>query len=113
MECAIMTRRLPVPAYQRIADALRTGLVRDADAFPQPMASEEDLARVHGVSRGTIRNALKVLEGQGLIRKVTGHNAVTIPDTIRTWQRMQLARNIVVTVWAMDQPHSFWGRMYR
>lgn len=55
----------PGTLINRVADSLRRQI---ATAEPgSRLPSEEDLQEQHGVSRGTVRSALKVLIGEGLI----------------------------------------------
>ena len=57
------------PAYQRIQGAIRTqieaGELKPGDA----VASERELARVHGVSLMTARHALAGLEHEGMVER--------------------------------------------
>jgi DNA-binding GntR family transcriptional regulator len=43
-----------------------------ADASGEALPSEADLMREYGVSRNTVRRALKVLEADGLVRSLPG-----------------------------------------
>lgn len=73
-----LVNRLPAyggasgPLYQRLSKAIRslieTGALRGAQALP----SERDLVRATGLSRITVRNAMKDLEREGLIAKRHG-----------------------------------------
>lgn len=74
------------PAYQLLADDLRTqiisGRLRPGDRLP----AEPDLCAVAGVSRSTVREALRVLSSQHLIvttRGVAGGSFVARPDPER------------------------------
>ncbi len=67
-------RKLPETAqpgsarkYERVYEALRARVLSpDADES-KPLATEESLTKEFGVSRVTVRKALKILEDQGLI----------------------------------------------
>jgi GntR family transcriptional repressor for pyruvate dehydrogenase complex len=72
-----------VPAYQVLADALRarilTGELKPGTRLP----IEPDLSRLYGVSRSTVREALRVLASQNLItttRGVSGGSFVAYPN---------------------------------
>jgi DNA-binding FadR family transcriptional regulator len=72
-----------VPAYQVLADALRarilTGELRPGAKLP----IEPDLSAQYGVSRSTVREALRVLASQNLItttRGVSGGSFVAYPN---------------------------------
>lgn len=55
------------PAYLRIADHLRTQIETSKLSPDDAFAPERELCTVYGVSRMTVRKALSVLEGEGLI----------------------------------------------
>jgi DNA-binding FadR family transcriptional regulator len=55
---------------QRIADAIRSGVLRDGERLP----SEAELAAMLGVATVTAREALVALRAQGLISTVRGRN---------------------------------------
>ncbi|ROO89582.1 regulatory GntR family protein [Actinocorallia herbida] len=63
---------LPIPAYRRIADALRRQIAEGV--FPEGtlLPSESALMTTHRVSRGTARQALSDLQGAGLIESHHG-----------------------------------------
>lgn len=93
------SRRHPgVPRYQRIVNLLLDSLTDVADDQPRSLPKEQELAHIHGVARGTIRNALAVLEQQGLIRRTAGRGGgtITIPEGVRAWRRMQGRCRIIV-----------------
>jgi GntR family transcriptional regulator len=55
------------PVYQQIADSLR-GAILSKQLIPgSPLPSESDLMRHFGAARGTIRQAIGVLKGEGLV----------------------------------------------
>ncbi|WP_328982205.1 winged helix-turn-helix domain-containing protein [Streptomyces mirabilis] len=65
-----MSEASPRGTYLVISEALRKRISEEktADALP----SEADLMSEHGVSRNTIRRALKVLEGDGVLESAPG-----------------------------------------
>ena len=70
-------------AYEQVADQLEelvfTGVLADGQKLP----GEHDLAAEYGVSRATVREALRVLAARSLIRTgqgVTGGSFITIPS---------------------------------
>ncbi len=65
-----MSEASPRGTYLVISEALRKGIGDGeiVDALP----SEADLVRSHGVSRNTIRRALKVLEAEGILESAPG-----------------------------------------
>jgi GntR family transcriptional repressor for pyruvate dehydrogenase complex len=71
------------PAYRQVADQLRT-LILNGDLAPGArLPSEPELSTMFGVSRSTVREALRSLSSQNLItttRGVTGGSVVAHPD---------------------------------
>ncbi|MCX5074320.1 winged helix-turn-helix domain-containing protein [Streptomyces sp. NBC_00513] len=65
-----MSEASPRGTYLGISEALRRGIEEGeiVDALP----SEADLVSLHGVSRNTIRRALKVLEAEGVLQSAPG-----------------------------------------
>ncbi len=72
--------------YQALAGALRAdiraGRLKPGDAMP----TEHELAQAHGVSRFTVREALRHLEDDGLIRRRRGSGTVVTADSPRLRQ---------------------------
>ena len=64
------TQKQRTPLYQRVADDLLT-LIRDGSAH-ELLPSEPELTQRYGVSRGTIKQALDLLEQHGLIYRRQG-----------------------------------------
>lgn len=69
-------------AYERIAETLRERVISGALEPGVRLPTETMLAAAHGVSRATVREALRLLAAQGLVRTAkgaTGGSYVTIP----------------------------------
>jgi len=69
-------------AYEQVHEQLRDLIVRGDLARGQRLPNEAALAREFGVSRGTVREALRVLAAQNLIRTAKGAGGgsfVTLP----------------------------------
>jgi DNA-binding FadR family transcriptional regulator len=69
-------------AYEQVHDQLRDLIMRGELARGQRLPNEAALAREFGVSRGTVREALRVLAAQTLIRTAKGAGGgsfVTLP----------------------------------
>jgi GntR family transcriptional regulator len=62
----------PIPFYVQVRDALRTQIMDGALGSHEKMPSEQQMTVMFGVSRITIRQALKELENEGLIFRVHG-----------------------------------------
>jgi GntR family transcriptional regulator len=68
----VINKQSPVPYYYQLAELLRE-LIQNQDgeeAFLLP--SETELAKAHNITRATVRQALDVLEREGLIYKEKG-----------------------------------------
>ena len=62
----------PVRAYQRIVEQVEDALVRGELAPGQRLPSERELVTQFAVSRSTVREALRVLESNGVVRSRPG-----------------------------------------
>jgi DNA-binding LacI/PurR family transcriptional regulator len=73
-----------VPLYRRIADQIRGGVTSGEYPTGGWLPSEPALARALGVSRGTLRQALKVLAERGVVETVPGRGTLvrTGPPTV-------------------------------
>ncbi len=61
-----------LPAYQQVADQLRASILRGDVSPGDRLPVEAELAGMFGVSRSTIREALRVLSSERLLRTVRG-----------------------------------------
>lgn len=84
-----MTSRPPLArvrkAYEQIADQLRNLIVTGQIASGEKLPTESDLATSLGVSRATVREALRILAAENLIRTEkgpTGGSFVVRPSTV-------------------------------
>jgi GntR family transcriptional regulator len=64
------------PLYRQLADVIREPIVSGAFAVGDELPKEADIAQRFGVSRITVRQALRELEADGLIRKRSAKPAV-------------------------------------
>lgn len=88
-----------VPAYRRVAAALVEGV--ESGRYPpgSRLPAEIDLAAVHGVSRGTLRQALATLRSQGIIEPVPGRGSyVTLGSPNRPERRRKVVGVVVPSV---------------
>jgi GntR family transcriptional regulator len=60
------------PVFKQIADRLRASIESGELAPGAQLPSEQELIDAHGVARGTIRQAVNVLRGEGLVRTEHG-----------------------------------------
>ncbi len=76
-----------MPGYQRLAKDLSQRILCKAIASGERLPRERDLAAQTGLSRSTVRAALKILESQGLVRRVRGWGTfVCRRHEIRRWR---------------------------
>ena len=61
-----------VPAYQVLSDALRARIITGELKPGEKLPIEPDLSTLYGVSRSTVREALRVLASQNLITTTRG-----------------------------------------
>ncbi|MER6757611.1 GntR family transcriptional regulator [Micromonospora echinofusca] len=68
-------RATPLPAYQRIAAALRDRITSGELAGGERLPTEQELTEEWGVARQTVRNGIAVLVSEGLVvaRRPLGH----------------------------------------
>ena len=64
-----------IPKYQRIADRLRAQLADEKQIRTTKLPTEKEMCAFYGVSRQTVRQALQVLEDEGLIERRQGSGA--------------------------------------
>lgn len=86
----VTTVALPVsrlrPAYQQVADQLRD-LILDGSLAPgDRLPPESEIGGNFGVSRSTVREALRVLASQGLVKTVRGTTGGTFVSEIEPGQ---------------------------
>ncbi len=73
----LMTR----PLYAQLRDALADRVARGEWAPGAAIPNEQDLAREYGVSAGTIRKALDIMEGEHIVVRKQGRGTFVIDQT--------------------------------
>jgi DNA-binding GntR family transcriptional regulator len=68
-----------VPAYQQLASLLRADIRAGVYAPRQPIPSLTQLTGDTGLATGTVRHAIQVLEGEGLVYTVSGRGTFVSP----------------------------------
>lgn len=68
----------PRPAYVRLADLIADQIERGTLAPGQVVPSEPYLMGEHGVSRGTVRSAMRLLRERGLVVTVPGKGTFVV-----------------------------------
>jgi len=87
------------PAYRQVADELRSQIVAGMLAAGEKLPTEPALGRMFGVSRGTVREALRVLASQHLIvttRGVQGGSFVAAVDPARVIEDVGGALGVLI-----------------
>src|SRR6266699_2124301 len=65
----------PIPRYVQIANRIRRDVSAGTYLPGSRLPSEDVLARMFGVSRGTLRQALAALSRAGVVQTVPGHGS--------------------------------------
>lgn len=87
-------------AYQRIAEQIRSAIFAQSIPPGRRLPTEHELAAIFGVSRATVREALRSLAAENLIttkRGVAGGSSVAEPSVERLAERLQLELNLVAS----------------
>lgn len=76
----------PIPLWYQLENILRKQIVKQ-DIQPNAlMPTEMELCELYGVSRATVRQAIKALEDDGLIKREQGRGTTVLPDNRRERQ---------------------------
>ncbi len=78
------------PLYYGIAEELRKKILCGQLSASSRLPNEEDMRAQYGVSRVTIRGALKKLESEGLIRRINGKGTFVAEQSLRKSKRLLL-----------------------
>lgn len=92
------------PAYRQVADELRHQIVGGALTTGERLPNETELGRAFGVSRSTVREALRVLASQHLIettRGIQGGSFVSSPDPSQVVEDIGGALGVLVNTPAL------------
>jgi GntR family transcriptional regulator, transcriptional repressor for pyruvate dehydrogenase complex len=99
-----------LPAYQALADGLRdqitSGQLRPGDRLP----TEPQLCAQSGLSRSTVREALRLLSSQNLIvttRGVTGGSFVAEPDPDKLAETIESSLGMLIANGNLEGGHLF------
>lgn len=87
------------PAYRQVADELRAQIITGVLPAGARLPNENELSKAFGVSRSTVREALRVLASQHLVetlRGVQGGSFVAAPDPARVVEDVGGALGILV-----------------
>lgn len=80
----------PLPLYIQIRDSLRRRILEGRFAVHERLPSENDMMKSFGVSRITIRQALRDLHNEGLVFSAQGKGTyVSKPKAVQNVQRLQ------------------------
>jgi GntR family transcriptional regulator len=71
------------PRYRVLADELRRQVLENAFAAPDQFPTEAELCQAYGVSRFTVREALRALQAEGLIKRRRGSGTTVQPAAAR------------------------------
>ncbi len=93
------------PRYLQVADDLRAAIAAGHYAEGAQLPTESALCDRHGVSRFTVREALRRLQAEGLIRRRRGSG--TIVDTVGSVLRQPLSDVAELLQYAADSEFDF------
>ncbi|MGY3617982.1 FadR/GntR family transcriptional regulator [Bradyrhizobium sp. USDA 10063] len=99
---------------KQVADAIRTAILEGHLKVDERLPGEEELARRFGVSRPTVREALKRLAAQNLVRSrrgPTGGNFVVRPDLEGVSRTITGAATLLVGLGAFNVDEMIVARM--
>jgi DNA-binding GntR family transcriptional regulator len=82
-DVATKVRGQAAPRYLQLAAELRADILAGRFGAEQPFPTESELCSVHGVSRFTVREALRRLQNEGLIARRRGSGTVVQPAGAR------------------------------
>ena len=82
-DTAALTRKRETPRYLQVAAELRAEILSGKFAARDQFPTESDLCQRYGVSRFTIREALRRLQNEGLIARKRGSGTVVQPAAAR------------------------------
>lgn len=101
----ILSQSSPLPLYARLADLLRQRIARGTWLVSERLPSIEDLAREFDVARVTVRQAIEILQREGLVRARQGRGTFVMarPGTQRRMQ-MQTTLSELVGMLQGDKP---------
>jgi GntR family transcriptional regulator, arabinose operon transcriptional repressor len=90
--------------YRKLADVLRQHIHEGSLSEGGRLATEFELSKIYGVSRGTVRQALGLLEDEGLIKRVPGLGTFTRSNQIAEAGKVAQPHTIgLITPFAHDQ----------
>jgi GntR family transcriptional regulator len=93
-----MTKRDWRPQYVQLAEELRDKIVSGELSADKPMPSETELERTSGMSRTSVRNAIKLLKDWGLVRSRQGQGTY-----VRAQRQRVRRRNTDRYQWEKDR----------
>jgi DNA-binding GntR family transcriptional regulator len=95
VEVAVSALKTPrKPRYLELADLLRTDIIEGKLAATDSFPTESELCEEHSVSRFTVREALRQLQTEGLIRRRRGSGTVIQPAAARAGALHQPLSNV-------------------
>lgn len=96
------------PRYQELADELRAEILHGTYPDPSQFPTENALCTRYGVSRFTVREALRALQNEGLIQRKRGSGTVIKPASERGGALHQPMSNVgEILQYARDTTYRF------
>ena len=82
---AMKLKKGKIPLYHQLEDILRRRILKGELTPAAPFPSDAKLCKDYGVSRITVRQALKIMEDNGLIKREQGKGTFVLPKPKRTY----------------------------
>ena len=79
----VIDREWDEPVYQQVASILRDQITSGKIEPRRPIPSIRTLCETYGIARATAGKAIRVLAGEGLIRRVPGKGWFVTPKSER------------------------------
>jgi GntR family transcriptional regulator len=99
----VPTTERSIASYRRLAETLRAQMEAGEFGDEGRLPTEVDLQKLHSVSRHTIREALHLLEGDGLIYRVQGRGTFASGRGVRQSEKGRYLRSVgsleEISVW--------------
>lgn len=102
------------PAYHQVADEIRSQIVTGEMIPGARLPAEAELSEMFGVSRSTVREALRVVASQSLVRTtrgVTGGTFVSTPEARETSDYLQTSLALMASAEDVDVAELLEARM--
>jgi GntR family transcriptional regulator len=100
-----LSKATPGLLYQQVASLIRTSLNKQELVPGSRLPSIEEMARMYGVSIVTVRQAIVLLEEEGLVQRRHGRGTFVLENAKRGhWLQLQSSWESLVEMWGHSKP---------